>query len=142
MKTLAKHILPQTGLFTIVLILISGIYNILANSSAKPLFIKLLIIIAGAFILNCLEFYVFNWKYFRSYMALMITSVFTWYIGIAGLMIVSGWMGHSPSNLVMYTIEFAIVYYGFLCYNRYRLKKDADEINEALAKRNAEMPTN
>ena len=136
MKTLVKHVLPQTGLFTIVVILISAIYNITANSPFKPLFIKLLIIIAGAFVLHCLEYYIFNYKYFRSYKVLLITSVFTWYIGIGGLMILSGWMGYRLSNLIMYTVEFALVYYGFLRYNRYRLKKDAEEINEALAKRN------
>ena len=137
MKTLVKHVLPQTGLFTIVLILISALYNILENSPAKPLFIKLVILIACAFILSCLEFYLYNRKHFRSYKALLFTSVLTWYIGIGGIMILSGWMDFGLSNLIIYTIEFALVYYGFLCYNSYRLKKDAEEINEALSKRKA-----
>lgn len=136
MKTLIKHILPQTGLFTIVFILISAFYNIAENSPAKPLFIRLLIFIAGAFIFSCLEFYLYNRKHFRSYKALLFTSVLTWYIGIGGLMIVTGWMGFHLHNVIIFTIEFALVYYGFMLYNSYRLKRDAEEINEALAKRN------
>ena len=137
MKTLVKHVLPQTGLFTIVLILISALYNIIENSPAKPLFVKLVILIACAFILSCLEFYLYNQKHFQSYKALLFISVLTWYIGIGGIMILSGWMDFGLSNLIIYTIEFALVYYGFLCYNSYRLKKDAEEINEALSKRKA-----
>ena len=45
MKTLLKNIIPQTGLFTMTLILISAIYNIVGNSEAKLLFVKLLILI-------------------------------------------------------------------------------------------------
>ena len=137
MKTLVKHVLPQTGLFTIVLILISALYNIIENSPAKPLFVKLIILIACAFILSCLEFYLYNKKLFRSYKVLLFTSILTWYIGIGGVMMLTGWMGFSLSNLVIYTIEFSLIYYGFLCYNSYRLKKDAEEINEALSKRKA-----
>lgn len=136
MKTLVKHVLPQTGLFTIVFILISAFYNIAESSLLKPLFIKLLLIIAIAFVLNCLEYYLYNWKYFRNYNTLIFTSVISWYIGIGGVMILTGWMGYSLSHLIIYTIEFALIYYVFMLYNNYRLKKDAEEINEALAKRN------
>lgn len=139
MKTLVKHVLPQTGLFTIVFILISAFYNIVDNSPLKLLFIKLLLIIAIAFILNCLEFYLYNRKHFRSYNTLFFTSVVSWYIGIGGVMILTGWMGYGLSNLIIYTIEFALIYYGFMLYNSYRLKKDAEEINEALAKRNMNL---
>ena len=87
MKTLVKHVLPQTGLFTIVFILISAFYNIAENSPLKPLFINLLLIIAIAFTLSCLEFFLYNRKHFRSYNALLFTSVASWYIGIGGIMI-------------------------------------------------------
>ena len=136
MKTLVKHVLPQTGLFTTVVILISAFYNIVENSSLKPLFMKLLIIIAVGFVLTCMEYYLFNFRYFSSYNLLRFTSVLTWYVGIGGVMILTGWMGYHLSSLLIYTAEFALVYYGFLRYNTYRLKKDAEEINEALAKRN------
>ena len=139
MKTLIKHVLPQTGLFTVVLILISAFYNITSNSAEKLLFIKLLIIIAGSFILNCLEFYLYNRKHFRSFKFLFLTSVLTWYIGVGGLLVLTGWMGLSISTLIEYTIEFALIYCGFIFYNSYRLKKDAEEINEALAKRNKNL---
>ena len=139
MKTLVKHVLPQTGLFTIVFILISAFYNIAENSPLKPLFINLLLIIAIAFTLSCLEFFLYNRKHFRSYNALLFTSVASWYIGIGGIMILTGWMGYSLSHLIIYTIEFALIYYGFMLYNSYRLKKDAEEINEALAKRNTNL---
>ncbi|MBE5950770.1 MAG: DUF3021 domain-containing protein [Lachnospiraceae bacterium] len=139
MKTLVKHVLPQTGLFTIVFILISAFYNITENSPLKPLFIKLLLIIAIAFTLSCLEFFLYNRKHFRSYNALFFTSVASWYIGVGGIMILTGWMGYSLSHLIIYTIEFAFIYYGFMLYNSYRLKKDAEEINEALAKRNMNL---
>ena len=135
MKTLVKHVLPQTGLCTIVFLLISAFYNIAEDTSDKPLFIKLIIFIACGFILSCLEFYLYNRKHFQSYKVLLITSVLTWYIGIGASMILTGWMSPHLSNLIIYTIEFALVYYGFICYNSYRLKKDAEEINEALAKR-------
>ena len=134
MKTLVKHILPQTGLFTIVFILISAFYNITQNSLLKPLFIKLLLIISIAFVLSCLEYYLYNRKYFRHYNTLLFTSVISWYIGIGGVMILTGWMGYSLSHLIVYTIEFALIYCIFMLYNTYRLKKDAEEINDALAK--------
>ena len=139
MKTLIKHVLPQTGLFTVVLILISAFYNITSNSAEKLLFIKLLIIIAGSFLLNCLEFYLYNRRHFRSFKFLFLTSVLTWYIGVGGLLVLTGWMGLSISTLIAYTIEFALIYCGFIFYNNYRLKKDAEEINEALAKRNINL---
>ena len=137
MKTLVKHVLPQTGLFTIVFILVSAFYNIIGDSTLKPLFINLTTFIAVAFLLNCLEFYLYNRKYFRSYNALLFTSILTWYIGIGGMLLLTGWMSFGLSHLIMYTIEFALIYLGFMFYNRYRLKKDAEEINEALAKRNS-----
>lgn len=137
MKTLIKHVLPQTGLFTLVLILITTAYQVIENGPLKALFLNLLALIAGAFVLSCLEFYFFNRKYFNSYRLLLFTSALTWYIGLGCLMFFSGWIFFSLSNLITFTIEFAIIYYGFILYHRYRLKKDAEEINSYLEKRNS-----
>ena len=56
MKKILKYVIPQTGLFTMALILISAIYNIVGNSEAKLLFIKLLILMGGGFLLCCVEY--------------------------------------------------------------------------------------
>lgn len=136
MKTLVKYVLPQTGLFTIVLILITAAYQFINDGPFKALFLNLLVLIIGAFFFSCMEFYFFNRNYFKSYRLLLLTSVLTWYIGLGALMFLSGWMFFSLSNLITYTVEFAIVYYGFILYNRYRLNKDAEEINRYLESRN------
>ena len=137
MKTLIKYVLPQTGLFTLVLILITTAYQVIENGPLKALFLNLLALIAGAFILSCFEFYFFNRNYFKSYRLLLLTSALTWYIGLGCLMFLSRWIFFSLPNLIAYTIEFAVVYYGFILYHRYRLKKDAEEINSYLERRNS-----
>ena len=137
MKTLLKNILPQTGLFTIALILISAIYNIIDNSPSKILFIKLLVLIAGAFLLNCVEYYILNSIWQTSAKKGMVFSCLTWYIGIGALMLISGWISFSLTNLIAFTVEFFIVYCLFTWYNIYRLKMDAEEINRYLKKRNS-----
>lgn len=139
MKTLLKNILPQTGLFTIAVILITAIYNIIENSPSQILFIKLLFLIAGAFLLNCVEYYILNSVWQVSAKKGMVFSCLTWYIGIGALMLISGWIYFSLPNLIAFTVEFFIVYCLFTWYNIYRLRMDAEEINHYLEKRNSNI---
>ncbi len=138
MKKLLKNVLPQTGLFTIAFILISAIYNIIENSPSKLLFIKLLIIIAGAFLLNCVECYILNSVWQSSAKRGLFFSCLTWYVGVGAMMLFSGWMSFSLQNLIAFTIDFIVVYILITWYNVYRLKMDAEEINRYLKKRNAD----
>lgn len=137
MKTLLKNILPQTGLFTIAFILISAAYNIIEDSPDKLLFIKLLIIIGGAFLLNCVEYYILNSVWHSSARKGLFFSCLTWYIGVGALMLLSGWMSFSLANLFAFTVDFLLVYFLITWYNIYRLKMDAEEINRYLEQRNA-----
>ena len=138
MKKLLKNVLPQTGLFTIAFILISAIYNIIENSPDKLLFIKLLIIIAGAFLLNCVESYILNSVWQNNAKRGLFFSCLTWYVGVGAMMLLSGWISFSPQNLIAFTVDFLVVYFLITWYNIYRLKMDADEINRYLEKRNAD----
>jgi len=136
MKTLAKSILPQTGLFTMALILISAIYNIVGNSEAKLLFIKLLILMGGGFLLCCVEYCILPSVWQKSAKKGLFFSCLTWYVGIGALMLVTGWVGFSVPNLIAFTVDFLIVYFLITRYNMYRLKMDAEEINRCLEQRN------
>lgn len=138
MKSLIKFILPQTGLFTIAVILISAVYNIIENSPEKLLFIKLLILMAGAFLLSCVEYYLLNSLWLASTKKGLFFSCLTWYIGVGALMYFTGWVSFSLQNLIAFTVEFLIVYFLFTWYNMYRLKMDAKEINRYLEQRNAD----
>ena len=138
MKKLLKNILPQTGLFTIAVILISALYNIIENSPEKLLFIKLLVIIAGAFLLNCVECYLLTSVWQNSAKKGLFFSCLTWYIGVGALMLLSGWMSFSLPNLIAFSVDFIVVYFLITWYNIYRLKMDAEEINRYLEKRNAD----
>ncbi len=138
MKKLLKNVLPQTGLFTIAFILISAFYNIIENSPSKLLFIKLLIIIAGSFLLNCVECYILTSVWQNSAKCGLFFSCLTWYVGVSALMLFSGWVSFSLPNLLAFTVDFFIVYFLLTWYNIYRLKIDAEEINRYLEQRNAD----
>lgn len=138
MKSFTKFILPQTGLFTMALILISAIYNIVGNSPEKLLFINLLIIIGGGFLLSCVEYYLLPSVWQTSARRGLFLSCLTWYVGIGVLMLVTGWVGFSVPNLIAFTIDFLIVYFLITWYNIYRLKMDAEEINRYLENRNTD----
>lgn len=138
MKKLLKNVLPQTGLFTIAVIFISAVYNILEDSPAKLLFIKLLLLIAGAFLLNCVECYCLSSIWQSSAKCGLFFSCLTWYVGVGALMLVSGWVSFSLPNLIAFTVNFFIVYFLITWYNIYRLKMDAEEINRYLEKRNTD----
>ncbi|MBO5178457.1 MAG: DUF3021 family protein [Lachnospiraceae bacterium] len=138
MRSFTKFILPQTGLFTMALIFISAIYNIVGNSPEKLLFINLLIIIGGGFLLSCVEYYLLPSVWQASARRGLFFSCLTWYVGIGVLMLVTGWVGFSVPNLIAFTIDFLIVYFLFTWYNIYRLKMDAEEINRYLENRNAD----
>ena len=138
MKSFTKFILPQTGLFTIALILISAIYNIVGNSPEKLLFINLLIIIGGGLLLSCVEYYLLPSVWQASARRGLFLSCLTWYVGIGVLLLVTGWVGFSVPNLIAFTIDFLIVYFLFTWYNIYRLKMDAEEINRYLENRNTD----
>ena len=138
MKSLIKFILPQTGLFTMAVVLISAVYNIIENSSAKLLFIKLLILMAGAFLLSCVEYYFLNSLWLASTKKGLFFSYLTWYIGVGALMLITGWISFSLPNLIAFTVDFLIVYFLLTWCNMYRLKMDAKEINRYLEQRNAD----
>ena len=138
MKKLLTIILPQTGLFTIALILISAIYNIIENSPSKLFFTTLLAIMGGAFLLNCVEYYILNSVWQRSTKYGLFFSCLTWYAGVGTLLFFSGWMSFSLPNLIAFTVDFLIVYFLITWYNIYRLKMDAEEINRYLEQRNAD----
>ena len=138
MKKIFKNVIPQTGLFTIALILISAIYNIIENSPSKLFFTTLLAIMGGAFLLNCVEYYILNSVWQRSTKYGLFFSCLTWYAGVGTLLFFSGWMSFSLPNLIAFTVDFLIVYFLITWYNIYRLKMDAEEINRYLEKRNAD----
>ena len=138
MRKLLTTILPQTGLFTIALILLSAIYNIIANSPSKLFFITLLAIMGGAFLLNCMEYYLLQSIWQRNAKWGLFFSCLTWYAGVGGLLFLSGWMSFSVPNLIAFPIDFIIVYFLITWYNIYRLKMDAEEINRYLEKRNSD----
>ena len=138
MKSLAKYILPQTGVFTMALILISAIYNIVGNSPEKLLFIKLLVIMGGGFLLGCVEYYILPSVWQTSAKKGLFFSCLTWYVGIGILMLVTGWVGFSIPNLIAFTVDFLVVYFLITRYNIYRLKMDAEEINRYLENRNSD----
>ena len=138
MKSLAKYILPQTGLFTMALILISAIYNIVGNSEAKLLFIKLLILMGGGFLLCCVEYCILPSIWQKSAKRGLFFSCLTWYVGVGALMLVTGWVGFSVPNLIAFTVIFLINYFVITWYNIYRLKMDAEEINRYLEQRNTD----
>lgn len=138
MKSLAKYILPQTGLFTMALILISAIYNIVGNSEAKLLFIKLLILMGGGFLLCCVEYCILPSTWQKSAKRGLFFSCLTWYVGVGALMLVTGWVGFSVPNLIAFTVTFLINYFVITWYNMYRLKLDAEEINRYLEQRNTD----
>lgn len=137
MKNLLKNIIPQTGLFTMAVILISAIYNIIENAPSKPFYLTLLAIMGGAFLLNCVEYYLLHSVWQRSAKAGLIFSCLIWYIGVASLLFFSGWISFSVPNLIAFTVDFLIVYFLITWYNIYRLRMDAEEINRYLDKRNA-----
>jgi hypothetical protein len=138
MKSLAKYILPQTGLFTMALILISAIYNIVGNSEAKLLFIKLLILMGGGFLLCCVEYCILPSIWQKSARRGLFFSCLIWYVGVGALMLVTGWVGFSVPNLIAFTVDFLVVYFLITRYNIYRLKMDAEEINRYLDQRNTD----
>jgi hypothetical protein len=138
MKSLAKYILPQTGLFTMALILISAIYNIIGNSPEKLLFTKLLIIMGGGFLLGCVEYYTLPSVWQTNAKKGLFFSCLTWYVGVGTLMLVTGWVGFSIPNLIAFTVDFLVVYFLITRYNIYRLKMDAEEINRYLDQRNTD----
>ena len=138
MKKILTTILPQTGLFTIALILISAIYNIVANSPSKLFYLTLLAIMGGAFLLNCVEYYLLPSVWQRSTRCGLFFSCLTWYVGVGALLFFSGWISFSVPNLILFTVDFVIVYFLITWYNIYRLKMDAEEINRYLEKRNTD----
>ena len=138
MKTLLKNIIPQTGLFTMALILISAIYNIVGNSEAKLLFVKLLILIGGGFLLCCVEYCILPSVWQKSAKRGLFFSCLTWYVGIGVLMLATGWVGLSVPNLISFTVIFLINYFVITWYNTYLLNLEADEINRYLEQRNTE----
>ncbi len=138
MKKILTTILPQTGLFTIALILISAIYNIIENSPSKLFFTTLLAIMGGGFLLNCVEYYILPSVWQASAKKGLFFSCLTWYVGIGALMHFTGWVSFSLPNLIAFTVDFIIVYFLITRYNIYRLKMDAEEINRYLDKRNAD----
>ena len=137
MKKVFKNVIPQTGLFTIALILITAIYNIIGNSPEKLLFINLLIIMGGGFLLNCVEYYILPPVWQASAKKGLFFSCLTWYVGVGAMMLVTGWVSFSVPNLIAFTLDFLIAYLVITRYNIYRLKMDAEEINRYLEKRNA-----
>ena len=138
MNKLLKNVLPQTGLFFTALILITAIYNIIGNSPEKLLFINLLIIISGGFLLNCVEYYILPSIWQNSAKRGLFFSCLTWYVGIGALMHFTGWVSFSVPNLIAFTVDFFIVYFLITWYNIYRLKMDAEDINRYLEKRNTD----
>ena len=138
MKKIFKDVIPQTGLFTMALILITAIYNIIRNSPEKLLFINLLIIIGGGFLLSCVEYFILPSVWQASAKKGLFFSCLTWYVGVGALMLVTGWVSFSVPNLIAFTLDFLIVYLVITRYNIYRLKMDAEEINRYLEKRNVD----
>ena len=138
MKKLFINVIPQTSLFFTALILITAIYNIIRNSPEKLLFINLLIIIGGGFLLNCVEYYILPSVWQASAKKGLFFSCLTWYVGIGALMHFTGWVSFSLPNLIAFTVDFIIVYFLITWYNIYRLKMDAEEINRYLDKRNTD----
>ena len=138
MKTILKNVIPQTGLFTMAVILISAIYNIIENSPAKILFINLLIIMGGGFLLCCVEYFILPSVWQKSAKRGLFFSCLTWYLGIGVVMLATGWVGFSVPNLIAFTVDFLIVYFLITRYNIYRLKMYAEEINRYLEQRNAD----
>ena len=138
MKKIFKNVIPQTCLFTIALILITAIYNIIQNSPEKLLYINLLIIIGGGFLLNCVEYYILTSVWQTSAKKGLLFSCLTWYVGVGALMLITGWVSFSVLNLISFTLDFLIAYLVITRYNIYRLKMDAEEINRYLEKRNTD----
>jgi len=138
MKKIFKDVIPQTGLFTMALILITAIYNIIRNSPEKLLFINLLIIIGGGFLLGCVEYFILPSVWQASAKKGLFFSCLTWYVGVGALMLVTGWVSFSVPNLIAFTLDFLIAYLVITRYNVYRLKMDAEEINLYLEKRNVD----
>lgn len=138
MKKIFKDVIPQTGLFTMALILITAIYNITRNSPEKLLFINLLIIIGGGFLLGCVEYFILPSVWQASAKKGLLFSCLTWYLGVGALMLVTGWVSFSVPNLIAFTLDFLIAYLVITRYNVYRLKMDAEEINLYLEKRNVD----
>ena len=138
MKKILKDVIPQTGLFTMALILISAIYNIVGNSEAKLLFIKLLILMGGGFLLCCVEYFILPSIWQKNARRGLFFSCLTWYVGVGALMLITGWVGFSVPNLIAFTVTFLINYFVITWYNMYRLKLDAEEINRYLEQRNTD----
>ena len=130
MKTLMKHIIPNTSVLTTTTLLFTALFHLFSNSSFKEFYIALLWIILGYFLFSCVEFYIIPHIRFKNKYAHFAMDYLMWYVGCALVLLVSGWIGKGA--LLGYTLEFTLAYFFITRYNLYKIKKEVEEINHLL----------
>ena len=124
MKTLLKHIIPNTSVLTTVTLLFTALYHLFTDSSFKEFYIALLWIILGYFLFSCLEFYIVPHLRFKNKYTYFALDYLMWYVGCAVALLTSGWIG--TGALVGYTLEFTLAYFLVTKWNLYKIKKEVD----------------
>lgn len=136
-KALLKHIIPNTALGSLMALIFIAILNLL-NGTNVGYYSKWLIMIfgyAGIYTIYC---YGLGRREIKNAILAYIIEYLYWYVCLAGLSLATGWLDLSVGNLIIYAICTLIAYVAFCLYYKIRIKMQAEEINELIAKRTSE----
>lgn len=133
-KALFKHIIPNTALGILMMLIFTAVFNLL-NGMNVGYYSKWLILIfgyAGIYTIYC---YGLGRLEIKNTILAYVIEYLYWYVCLVGISLLTGWLGFSVANLIIYAVCTLIAYVAFCLYYKIRIKMQAEEINELIAKR-------
>lgn len=136
-RALFKHIIPNTAVGFLVMFIFSAVFNIFQGVEVAY-YSKWLIMIAGYAFIYVIYCYGVGRLEFKNTMVLYVVEYLYWYVCLVGISILTGWMGFSATNLIIYAVCTLIAYIGLYWYYQIRMQIQAQEINELISRKNNE----
>ena len=133
-KALLKYIIPNTALGILMMFLFTAVFGLI-NGTNVGYYSKWLILIFGYAGIYTIYFYGLGRLEIKNVILSYVIEYLYWYVCLAGLSLATGWLGLSVENLMIYAICTLIAYVTFCLYYKIRIKMQAEEINELIAKR-------
>lgn len=136
-RALFKHIIPNTALGILVMFVFTAIFNI-SQGVWVEYYSKWLVMIVGYTCIYMIYCYGMSKLEYKNRIVMYIVEYLYWYVCLVGISLLTGWMGCTIRNLIIYAVCTMIAYIGLYWFYSVRMKIQAQEINELISKRNME----
>lgn len=133
-KALFKHIIPNTALGTLIMFIFTAVFNMMYGVNVAY-YVKWMVLIVGYAGIYTIYYYVLEKVEIKNTILAYIIEYLYWYFCLAGISLLTGWIGFSVANLILYAVCTLIAYVAFCLYYKVRIRMQAEEINELIARK-------